>query len=1081
MQRHETTSERNQRGYTLTEVLVATAIFAIIFVAALLIYDRANKVFKVGVEGADMQQNARVAFDRLVADIRSAGFDHDRDGVPVSVGSNVWKKNTSYGVGSTVSPVIYNGFTYRASAITTGISGTAEPTWNTTVNGTTNDNGITWRTIEGVNSFQQPDEQIEYAGPHAITLRANFDHDLDKANDYGREPDLESVQFPVITTGNDEIVTYALRSEAVDAGGVIPSGRNADTATFFADVPNRRTFPGGRAENAVNIPNVDLCAAGCNLPPYTLYRFSLNSAGAVQSTPIASNIRNLSFTYYTDVTGTTPLTITDPGGGQYNPNTPATSAAPRSVRAQIRSVRIQLVAMNESRDPAYRNPAEIGTRAERYRTYAVETLVVPRNLGKQGMREQQASPPGKPKMLRVCINACRMAYVEWNAPAENPDQGTTEQYGITYDTTPARTKVKLVGAVTSAWVDNLPPAADYYFSVSAINGFGSTPADDPANPGDNDQTIHIGGGLTGLNKTKGQPASVLRASGGDLTSPASPAEQPNQITLQWNLPLNNVVGRDALVCYETNGTQTTPTPPKPIGPGELQTWEIRRGKVHDFNPDLFGASETVMTGAPNILTLGLTTATFVDKTAPNCVDYYYRIRAVEACPNALSPNDPNDNQTAWFPPYGTDAVKGRSSAAAAPTAPISLLGTDTCVAGTEYNPVTEVCNHLVWPKVKTDTATPIPNQILVDTYALEITRYRKPPGLGSPYSLDGIITDPLNGSFVGDSNNWLRTDTAPTSGVIYTSNAGNYLVAKHPASDNFGATDTFAYEYRIKALQCPNISDPALPTDYTYASDPSPAFRFPCEGSGTSTVTVTGAIDGDGTTPGSAFLVQSGSSTVDVVGTNIAAVQVYLTDLNNTTIANLGTLTAAPYTFAISGTEDGQIYRAFALVKDINGCTNVSTTYIEESTPSGCCLAASAVDPFVVQYTAGRREVDVFLRNGCDSPLTIQGSGIRIAWNPASTPTGTVLQTVAFPGGGVATVNDSSGIVVLSVPSPGLTTVDATSQNYSVTLTFSQTLSNAEVTGPVTAFCVTYRRPSLDTTDQNCKIVPQPSTFNSCL
>ncbi|MFA6958192.1 MAG: prepilin-type N-terminal cleavage/methylation domain-containing protein [Thermoanaerobaculia bacterium] len=1080
MHRIEPTSERNQRGYTLTEVLVATAIFAIIFVAALLIYDRANKVFKVGVEGADMQQNARVAFDRLVADVRTAGFDHDRDGVPVSVGSNVWKASTTYGLGSTVSPVIYNGFTYRVSAITTGLSGTSEPTWNTTINGTTADNGVTWRTLEGVNSFQQPDEQIEYAGTHAITLRANFDHDLDKANDYGRERDLESVQFPLITTGNDEIVTYALRSEAVDAGGAIPAGRNGDTITFFADVPNRRTFPGGRAENAVNIPNVDLCTAGCNLPPYTLYRFSLNAAGVVQSTPIASAIRDLTLTYYTDVTGTTPLTITDPGGGQYNANTPATSAASRSVRAQIRSVRIQLVAMNESRDPAYTNPAEAGTRAERYRTYAVESLVVPRNLGKQGMREQQASPPGKPRMLRVCVNACRMAYVEWNAPAENPDQGTTEQYGITYDTTPARTKVKLVGAVTSAWVDNLPPAADYYFSVSAINGFGSTPADDPTTAADNDQTIHISGGLTGLNKTKAQPATVLRASGGDLASPASPAEQPNQISLSWNLPLDNVVGKNDLVCYETNGSTTTPNPVKPIGPGELQTWEIRRWTEPDFDPDDPSEYETVTTGTPNILTVGLTTATFVDKTAPNCIDYYYRIRAVEACPGAGSPNDPNDNHTAWFPPIGTNAVKGRSSAVAAPTAPISLLGKPDCVLNTDYV-AAEVCNYLVWPKVKTDTATPIPNQILVDTYQLEIERFVH-LGAGTGYTSGEIITDPLLPTYEVDpeGTNWLRTDKAPNTGVLFTSNAGDYLIAKHPAAPGVGV-ETYAYKYTIRALQCPAIDDPELPGDYTFVSDPSPSFQFPCEGSGTTTFDVTDYADGDGTSPGSGYLVQSGLSTIVIDGTNIDSVQVYLTDLNNTTIANLGTITAAPFIFPIAGTEDGQIYRAFALVKDTNGCTNVTTRFIEESTPTGCCLAAVANDPFVVQYTAGRREVDVFLRNGCDSPLTIQPSGIKLTWDPTSTPSGTVLQTVAFPGGGVATVNDSSGVVVLTVPSPGLTTVDASSENYSVTLMFSQTLSNASVTGPVTAFCVTYRRPSLDTSDQNCKIVPEPSTFNSCL
>src|SRR5512132_2472854 len=75
---------RTSSGFTLVEILVATAIFAVIMVAALMMYDRNQQVFKQSVEAADLQQNTRVAFDKMVSEVRMAGFDYDRDGEPTT-------------------------------------------------------------------------------------------------------------------------------------------------------------------------------------------------------------------------------------------------------------------------------------------------------------------------------------------------------------------------------------------------------------------------------------------------------------------------------------------------------------------------------------------------------------------------------------------------------------------------------------------------------------------------------------------------------------------------------------------------------------------------------------------------------------------------------------------------------------------------------------------------------------------------------------------------------------------------------------------------------------------------------------
>lgn len=75
-------SDRRTRegGMSLAEVLVATAILAIAVVAALVLYDAARKSFKRGENATEQQQAVRIAFDKLNADLRMAGFNYNPDG-----------------------------------------------------------------------------------------------------------------------------------------------------------------------------------------------------------------------------------------------------------------------------------------------------------------------------------------------------------------------------------------------------------------------------------------------------------------------------------------------------------------------------------------------------------------------------------------------------------------------------------------------------------------------------------------------------------------------------------------------------------------------------------------------------------------------------------------------------------------------------------------------------------------------------------------------------------------------------------------------------------------------------------------
>src|SRR5687768_16085740 len=137
MKRTYSSRSRGQRGFSLAEVITATAIFAVIFIAALMLYDRSNRVYKQGVEASDMQQSTRVAFDKLVADLRMTGFDFDRDGTPQSALASAWAPNSPYSIGNIVEPRLPNGHIYRAT--TGGTSHpTTDPTWDVTPGSQTN-------------------------------------------------------------------------------------------------------------------------------------------------------------------------------------------------------------------------------------------------------------------------------------------------------------------------------------------------------------------------------------------------------------------------------------------------------------------------------------------------------------------------------------------------------------------------------------------------------------------------------------------------------------------------------------------------------------------------------------------------------------------------------------------------------------------------------------------------------------------------------------------------------------------------------------------------------------------------------
>jgi prepilin-type N-terminal cleavage/methylation domain-containing protein len=905
---------RRQRGMSLAEVVVTTAIFAVIFVIALTLYDQGNKIFKSSVESADMQQNTRAGFDRLVSDVRMAGFDYDRDGVPTRSPSGPWAPLTIYAPGVVVSPTVTNGYSYRA--VSGGQSGNLEPTWDTTP-GTTKsgDGSVTWVTLGP--TYQQSDEQIEFAGKSAITIRGNFDYQLDITHEHGRETDYEPAggQFPIVTTGNSEIVTYALHSD---------NGPNPDTLEFFADTTKPRSvYPGGSAERRVQIPNVDLCASGCTHPPYTLMRYTLDENGAPDAgTPVANNIRSAAFNYFTDVSATTLLRAANDtalaqgaigGLGQYDPanvgGTP--NWADRTQRSAIQTVRVQLTGMSPRPDPKYTNPNEVaGSPAEHYRTYDLASNVAPRNLGLTGLSEPETRIPSPPVVTSVCVGACRVTRVQWNPSVS----GNVDSYEVRYGTTvppPASDDASwgtlgiiVPGDVVSAPVFNLPPGIQYYFKVVAVNNIGRTESSNYYS-------------RMPINSTRPGPVTSLTATRGA-------GALASKIMLTWTAPTNNDPALANMSCQGTVASGDLIDAAEPI------RYRIWRGTSIDFNPMATPPQgEIVLDNSVPAQPTGPggTLITWIDdeqnalhKAPANCKPYWYRIQVYDTCsldpstPHpANSPDDPSTGQSTIYPRAvagGTDdAEPGYASSTTRPATPGQPVidyanGNSTC------NAAANVCDvKIVWPAVTTDLSNPT-QKITVDQYRIRRERKKSTDSVWIPDTVLPVLTDASS-----DSSHMQGTD------VVYHDTTA---LDKDPNDRR-----KWYYRYSVSALQC------------GAESDSSPWVQFPQNcGLTDSKILQSGASSGDGTAV-SPWVLGAGDY---IYLTPPAGIQLDRAEYetypepdpspNNPPI-NRYTTTVAPFPYTWSDQADGQIYRVVVTLTNSQGCTEQVECYIQDE-PTTC-------------------------------------------------------------------------------------------------------------------------------------------------
>jgi prepilin-type N-terminal cleavage/methylation domain-containing protein len=1060
---------KHQRGFSLVEVMVATAILVVVLAGILILYDRANQVFKAGNEAAEMQQNLRIAYERLVGDVRMAGFDYMRGG-PLLPGQSAapWATTRGYTAGTIVTPTPgnANGFTYRA--INPGTSGSTEPSWPTGAGATVVENGatppITWQQNGGA-VYQQPDEQIEYAGATALTVRANFDYSANPtADDHGTEPGLVPAQgqFPLVTTGNDEIVTYGLVSDRAPSG----TAPNTQSISFFADVHvPRAAFPGGSAENQVTIDGVDLTNAN---PPYTLYRFTLDNTGAVVRTPLANNIRSLNFFYFEDQSGQKALTDAAGafapnvgGGGQFDPAVANSGNAPeRLVRRKIRAVRVRLVGMNAQQDVNYSDTSTANgqfsstdstgnpvfatdTVAPTYRRLTVDTLIAPRNLGMTGMAQNFLKPPPRPTITSVCIGYCGIAVVSWDPNTNNPNAS----YAVLWDTNANGSFSNAFDAGTSnTFAVDLTQqdlSQTFYFRVRAYNAGGSVFSTTPDIS------------AVAANATVPNPPTSITASGGGSIPPLS-----NKVHLTWSAPVTNASGGPSCV---PSGTPSVSSYLR-----EIKGFRIYRGVGASFTPSgtTAGTGNCILdenTAGPTAPQGdGYGNFRWDDTTAGCGVAYHYKLETVEWCVASDTYNNPAGAANAVSAPSaGTPGQVGTSSQPArplgmevaplAPTPPPIGMANSVCNGG--VGPQGNCSVELRFQKVTTDISIP-PNTLAIDAYNLR--RVQK---------LNNVV---------------ISTVITPITGQLATS--GNYVTFTDLNVPMFDAAThvDYVYEYTAQAVQsggsCPNGQ---------YSTPPA-IFPPPCSFSG-SVFVVTGASQGDGLTPASAWILDQGD-TIRVnppAGTTFIVTRMDIVDPSGVTISSSLSF-ASPALFTWIDLTPSTPYTVTFTMTDnaFPPCTEQIVRYITQQGPPTCMLVTLNTNSSILANTAIDYQVKLDLRNMSPEALTIQA--IDIDWTP---PSFRQWGSIQFPSGATlpGPLVIGGAFTFTLFPRPGLVTVaDVTipaGGTRSILLNFAQSVPghpNPTIfpTTAINSVCVHYKAPSVNAFTFFCRVVPQPGAQN---
>ncbi len=374
MARRDSSGRPGERGFTLVEMIIASAIFAIAAAVAFILYSAAQRSYKAGQNFTDQQQNTRAAFDRVVSDLRNAGYNTNPDGSKARTDEQI---EAAYDT----AVVLRADLDFEDPVLSAAPESSIKGIYNVVSTG--NDEIVAY-------VLAKPD----WSGGSTLVFQADVDN-------------------PTRTT-----ITYLGNNISVGPRDGINEPVRLGNVALVQNNPPYTLY-------RVSLNN-DVSSYNSGDNP--------TAAAFFVKQPVADNIKSMTFKYYDDqgnlISPNTPADPSDDIAGT-SANNPLRARIRRIV---VDLVGMTPEPDLRYLDPAEASTSPTA----HYRKFDLTSDVTPENLGKSGLQDSDTTPPGQVTPApTLCGGHCQGVLVNWvGRPASELATSYNVGYGATSTATP---------------------------------------------------------------------------------------------------------------------------------------------------------------------------------------------------------------------------------------------------------------------------------------------------------------------------------------------------------------------------------------------------------------------------------------------------------------------------------------------------------------------------------------------------------------------------------------------------------------------------------------------------------------------